>query len=318
MGSSWLPQEFDVPLTSGAALPGGTSIDVPEEEPLDLGDLAGDPAIAFRRTLGMLTTGATVVTTLRGQNVHGMPAGAFVSVSLTPPLVLVSLERRARLCAALQEGARFGVSVLAEGQAGLSERLAGRTGDDVPEARFVTVRDTPLVDGALAHLVARVVRSYWGGDHSLVLGQVEHARYGEGRPLLFHDGRYERIVEDPGVFAALPRELLDPLLARGEELAYGDGELLMRRGEPADALFLVLEGTVRVERPGRLTRLVPGDLVGEIEVLAGGPRIANIHAEGPVRVLRVPRDALLVALEADSRAAMALIEVLASRFRETA
>ena len=79
-----------------------------------------------------------------------------------------------------------------------------------------------------------------------------------------------------------------------------------------------LEGTVRVERPGRLTRLVPGDLVGEIEVLAGGPRIANIHAEGPVRVLRVPRDALLVALEADSRAAMALIEVLASRFRETA
>ena len=317
MGSSWLPQEFDVPLTPGAALPGGTSIDVPEE-PLDLGDLAGDPAIAFRRTLGMLTTGVTVVTTLRGQNVQGMPADAFASVSLAPPLVLVSLERRARLCAALQEGTRFGVSVLGEGQAGLSERLAGRTGDDLPAARFVTVRDTPLVDGALAHLVARVVRSYWGGDHSLVLGQVEHARDGEGRPLLFHDARYERIVEDPGVFAALPRELLDPLLARGEERAYGDGELLMRRGEPADALFLVLEGTVRVERPGRLTRLVPGDLVGEIEVLAGGPRIANIHAGGPVRVLRVPRDALLVALEADSRAAMVLIEVLASRFRETA
>jgi CRP-like cAMP-binding protein len=92
----------------------------------------------------------------------------------------------------------------------------------------------------------------------------------------------------------------------------------MRLGEPADALFLVLEGTVRVERPGRFTRLAAGDLVGEIEVLAGGPRIANIHAEGPVRVLRVPRDALLVALEADSRVAMALIEVLASRFRETA
>jgi hypothetical protein len=137
------------------------------------------------------------------------------------------------------------------------------------------------VDGALAHLVARIVRSYWGGDHSLFLGQVEYARYGEGRPLLFHGGRYGRIVDDPGVFAALPRELLDPLLARGEELAYGDGELLMRRGEPADALFLVLEGTVRVERPGRLTRLGPGDLVGEIEVLAGGPRIANIHAESP-------------------------------------
>lgn len=318
MGSSSLPQEFDVPLAVGAGLSGSTPIDVPDEEALDLGDLGGDAATAFRRTLGMFAPGVTVLTTRRGENVQGMTADACCSVSLSPPLVLVALDRRARLCSALAEGARFGVSVLAGGQAGLSERLAGRTGDELPEARFVTVRDTPLVDGALAHLVARVVRSYWGGDHSLVLGQVEHARYGEGRPLLFHGGRYERIVDDPGVFAALPRELLDPLLARGEELAYGDGELLMRRGEPADALFLVLEGTVRVERPGRLTRLVAGDLVGEIEVLARGPRIANIHAEGPVRVLRVPRDALLVALEADSRAAMALIEVLASRFRETA
>ena len=318
MGSSWLPEEFDVPLTAAADLPGGSSIDVPEQEPLDLGDLAGDPALAFRRTLGMFTSGVTLVTTRRGENVHGMPAGAFVSVSLSPPLVLVALERQAQLCSMLHDGTHFGVSVLADGQAGLTERLAGRTGDDLPEARFVTVRDTPLVDGALAHLVARVVRAYWGGDHSLFLGQVEHAHYGEGRPLLFHGGRYERIVDDPGVFAALPGELLDPLLARGEELAYGDGDTLMRRGEPADALFLVLEGTVRVERPGRFTQLGAGDLVGEIEVLAGGPRIANIHAEGTVRVIRVPRDALLVALEADARAAMALIEVLASRFRETA
>ena len=80
MGSSWLPEEFDVPLTAGAGLSGGTSIDVPGQEPLDLGDLAGDPALAFRRTLGMLTTGVTLVTTRRGENVHGMPAGAFVSV----------------------------------------------------------------------------------------------------------------------------------------------------------------------------------------------------------------------------------------------
>ena len=82
----------------------------------------------------------------------------------------------------LHEGTRYGVSVLADGQAGLSDRFAGREREEVPEPRFVTVRETPLVDGALAHLVARVVRSYWGGDHSLFLGQVEYARYGEGRP----------------------------------------------------------------------------------------------------------------------------------------
>jgi flavin reductase (DIM6/NTAB) family NADH-FMN oxidoreductase RutF len=319
VGPTSLPEEFDVPLTTGAGLSGGTQFDdVPDTETLDIGELAGDPAIAFRRTLGMFATGVTVLTTLRGDQVHGMTANAFMSVSLSPPLVLISLERRARLCSMLHEGTRYGVSVLADGQAGLSDRFAGRTSDDVPEPRFVTVRDTPLVDGALAHLVARVVRSYWGGDHSLFLGQVEYARYGEGRPLLFHGGRYERIVDDLGAFSALPKELLDPLLERGEEVSFADGQMVMRLGERADALYLLLEGTVRIERPGRVTQIGRGDLVGEIEVLAGGPRTANVHAEGPVRALRVPRDAVIAALEADSRAAMALIEVLAGRFRETA
>ncbi len=313
-----LPEEFDVPLTTGAGLSGGTQFDdVPDAETLDIGELAGDPAIAFRRTLGMFATGVTVLTTRRGDQVHGMTANAFMSVSLEPPLVLISLARQARLSSMLHEGTRYGVSVLADGQAGLSDRFAGRE-SEVPEPRFVTVRETPLVDGALAHLVARVVRSYWGGDHSLFLGQVEYARYGEGRPLLFHRGQYERIVDDPGVFSALPKALLDPLLARGDEVTFVDGETVMRLGEPADALYLVLEGAVRVERPGRLTQIVPGELVGEIQVLAGGPRTANVHAEGSVRMLRVPREAVIAALEADSRAAMGLIEVLANRFRELA
>jgi flavin reductase (DIM6/NTAB) family NADH-FMN oxidoreductase RutF len=311
-----LPDEFDVPLTTGAGLSGGTQFDdLPDNEALDIGGLEGDPAIAFRRTLGMFATGVTVLTTRNADQVHGMTANAFMSVSLNPPLVLISLDRRARLCSMLHEAMRFGVSVLADGQAALSDRFAGRVVEG-PEARFFVVHDTPLVDGALAHLVARVVRSYWGGDHSLFLGHVEYARYGEGRPLLFHGGRYERIVEDPRVFTQLPVELLEPIMARGEERTFDDGDLLMQRGERADALYLVLDGNVRVERPGRMTQMGPGDVVGEVEVLSGGPRTASIYAEGRVRALRLPREALIVALEDDSRAAMALIEVLASRFRE--
>ncbi len=193
-GVATLPDEFDVPLTTGAGLSGGTQFDdLPDAETLDVGELEGDPAIAFRRTLGMFATGVTVLTTRSGEQVHGMTANAFMSVSLSPPLVLISLDRRARLCSMLHEHMRYGVSVLADGQEGLSDRFAGRSSEGLPEPRFEIVRETPLVDGALAHLVARVVRSYWGGDHSLFLGQVEYARYGEGRPLLFHGGRYERL-----------------------------------------------------------------------------------------------------------------------------
>ncbi len=253
-----LPEEFDVPLTTGAGLSGGTQFDdVPDAETLDIGELAGDPAIAFRRTLGMFATGVTVLTTRRGDQVHGMTANAFMSVSLEPPLVLISLDapRAAVLDAPRGDALRRQRARRRPG--GALGPLRGPRGRGLPEPRFVIVRETPLVDGALAHLVARVVRSYWGGDHSLFLGQVEYARYGEGRPLLFHRGQYERIVDDPGVFSALPKALLDPLLARGEEVTFTDGETVMRLGEPADALYLVLEGAVRVERPGRLTRSSP-------------------------------------------------------------
>ena len=278
------PEEFAIELRGGfapGALEGlGDSAfdDVPDSEQIDVGDLEGDPAIAFRRTLGMFATGVTVLTTRAGEQVHGMTANAFMSVSLRPPLVLISLDRRARMCGMLHEGSRYGVSVLAQGQTELSDLFAGRAPAGV-EPAFTVVRDTPLVDGALAHFVARVVRSYWGGDHSLFLGQVEYTRYGEGEPLLYHGGRYERIVRDPELFSRLPAELLDQLLVRGRETRFAAGDVLMRRGEASDTLMLVTAGSVSVERPGRRLTLGPGSLVGEIEVLDPGVgRIATITA----------------------------------------
>jgi flavin reductase (DIM6/NTAB) family NADH-FMN oxidoreductase RutF len=183
------PSEFDFPLSwAGPDGIGETRFDeVAEAERPDVeGD---DPAIALRSTLGMFATGVTVITTLKGGQVHGMTANAFMSVSLDPALVLVSIDRRTKMCGLLYEGSRYGVSVLCETQSELSDRFAGRAVDSA-EPRFDVVRDTPLVDGALAHFVARVERSYWGGDHSLFLGRVEYARQHSGAPLLFHGGHY--------------------------------------------------------------------------------------------------------------------------------
>jgi flavin reductase (DIM6/NTAB) family NADH-FMN oxidoreductase RutF len=318
------PPEFDLAVRT--VLPGlvegieSPFDDVPEPELLESGSgLHSDPSIEFRRTLGMFATGVTVITTLFEDQVHGMTANAFMSVSLRPPLILISVDRRAKMNGLLREGVRYGVSVLEEHQTALSDRFAGRAADDAPEPLFEIVHDTPLVEGALAHLVARVVRSYWGGDHSLFLGQVEYVRYGEGVPLLFHGGRYERVVRDPRIFSALPHELLDPLIASGTERTFDDGAFLMERGEPGVTLYLLLEGGVRIERPGRTARLGPGELVGEIEILDPGEgRLADVVAEGPVRAIAVAQDDLRAALEAQPTAAWALLGVLASRFRESA
>jgi flavin reductase (DIM6/NTAB) family NADH-FMN oxidoreductase RutF len=190
------PAEFDFPVSfTGPDGIGATPFDdYVEAERIDVGDDDGqDPAVALRKTLGMFATGVTVITTLKGEQVHGMTANAFMSVSLEPPLVLISVDRRTKMCSMLHEGMHYGVSVLCATQSSLSDRFAGRTGENLPEPRFSVVHETPLVDGALAHFVARVEKSYWGGDHSLFLGRVEYARQNPGTPLLFHGGRYERL-----------------------------------------------------------------------------------------------------------------------------
>jgi flavin reductase (DIM6/NTAB) family NADH-FMN oxidoreductase RutF len=194
------PPEFDLPLVAAVPWAGPEGIGespydhVPEPEALDFPpELGTDPRIALRRTLGMFATGVTIVTTRVAEHVHGMTANAFMSVSLEPPLVLISVDRRTTMCGLLHEGRRFGVSVLAAEQSALSDRFAGRAGADSPEPAFAVVRDTPLVEDALAHFVAGVVRTYWGGDHSLFLGRVEYARCDTGAPLVFHGGRYERL-----------------------------------------------------------------------------------------------------------------------------
>ena len=317
------PQEFDLPLggffaSAPEGIGEGFLDEVPSEEELEIEEPAGrDPTVEFRRTLGMFPTGVTIITAQTGDQVHGMTANAFMSVSLRPPLVLISVDRRARMHSLLHEGSRYGISVLGDEQETLSDHFAGRADRDLPEPRFRVVRETPLLEGAVAQLVARVIRSYWGGDHSLFLGHVEYARYAEGRPLLFHGGRYERLLADAPVFGALAPEQRERLFAAGAERTYEGGQAIVRTGEPGNELYVVLEGTVRVERGGRtLAMFGPGEIVGEVAVLDGRPRSADLVAEERVRCLAVPRQALRAAIEAEPQVAWELLGVMASRLRD--
>jgi flavin reductase (DIM6/NTAB) family NADH-FMN oxidoreductase RutF len=314
------PVEFDLPVHGGFA-PIGIGEGFPDEAPEDELEIAGepgqDPAAAFRRTLGMFATGVTVVTTQAGDQVHGMTANAFMSVSLRPPLVVISVDRRAKMHALLHEGRRYGISVLADEQRGLSDRFAGRTGEGTEEVAFDLVHETPLVRGALAHLVARVVRSNWGGDHSLFVGQVEYARYGEGRPLLFQGGRYQHLLERAPVFSSLPAEILAAITAEGVERTFEPGAFVVREGDPGDELFVIIEGEARVERKGSaLATFGPGEFFGEIAVIDGRPRSADVVAASPLRALAISRELVRGTIEREPRAAWAMLEVLAGRLRD--
>ena len=107
------PNEFDLPLSGNAVWAGPDGIgdssfdDVPAPQAVELpAELGDDPRIALRRTLGMFATGVTIITTREADQVHGMTANAFMSVSLEPPLVLISVDRRTKMCACCTRAAR--------------------------------------------------------------------------------------------------------------------------------------------------------------------------------------------------------------------
>lgn len=154
----------------------------------------------FRRTLGQWASGVTVITTLRPEGIHGMTASAFSSVSLHPPLVLVCVDHRNRTHAYLEQAGVFCAHILAEGQEELSQRCAGRLGEDGKELADLSYRTgatgAPILDGCLAWLDCRILHAHDGGDHTIFVGQIEAASVNEtARPLLHWRGRYRRLAE---------------------------------------------------------------------------------------------------------------------------
>jgi flavin reductase (DIM6/NTAB) family NADH-FMN oxidoreductase RutF len=147
----------------------------------------------FRATMGRFATGVTVVTVGHEEHPHGMTANAFMSISLDPPLVLVSVDQRARMNQHLGMDVRYGVNVLSEQQEAIGRHFAGRPVDGL-RLEFVWHGDIPLIEGCVAHVVARVVDVYPAGDHTLYIGHVEYLNWWEKRPLLFFPGQYEQLI----------------------------------------------------------------------------------------------------------------------------
>jgi len=149
----------------------------------------------FKRALGQFASGVTVVTTL---DAKGRPLGltvtAFCSVSLDPPLVLVSIDNRSDAHEGFRASGLCGVSLLAEGQEDVSRRFARGGASKFEHVSLVTGRHgVLLVAGALAQIECRVAATLPGGDHTLYLGEVLTVRVSPGRPLVYQAGHYRRL-----------------------------------------------------------------------------------------------------------------------------
>ena len=147
----------------------------------------------YRSVMGHFVTGVTVVTAATPDGPVGMTANAVCSLSLEPLLLLVAFDNEARTLPAVKETGRFGVNVLAAGQADLARLFASKAPEREKFAGVAhTVHDgIPVIEGVLAWVGCRLERLIPGGDHTIGIGAVEAAEAGRGEPLIWYRGTYQ-------------------------------------------------------------------------------------------------------------------------------
>jgi len=152
----------------------------------------------FRNALGSFASGVTAVTTKDANGkLLGITVSAFCSVSLSPPMVLICIEKTAGCHYAFEESNVFVVNILREGEAETSELFASVIDNKFEEIDYsLGIDGVPILTNALATLECRVKFSYHGGDHSIFVGEVENISVDDGSPLMYFRGNYGRFEID--------------------------------------------------------------------------------------------------------------------------
>ncbi|MGH7871090.1 MAG: flavin reductase family protein [Candidatus Binatia bacterium] len=149
----------------------------------------------LRRVMGHFATGVTVITTQdKDGNPNGLTANAFMSLSLTPPLVLICVDKGAQCytCFELENG--FTVNFLSEEQEDVSRRFATKGIDKFAGLRWRRGENgAAIIDGVLGYAECRIAQCHDGGDHTIIVGEVVNADASGERPLLFYKGTYQRL-----------------------------------------------------------------------------------------------------------------------------
>ncbi len=146
----------------------------------------------FRQLLGRFATGVTVLTTRSADGEPiGMTANSLSSVSLEPPLVLVSVEHRHEMHSAMEQETHFVLNILSSDQEALSRRFAASERD---RFRGVSYRENErgiaVLDGVVAHIECEKHNTVPGGDHTIFIGLVIGGDATDRRPLLYYRGGY--------------------------------------------------------------------------------------------------------------------------------
>jgi flavin reductase (DIM6/NTAB) family NADH-FMN oxidoreductase RutF len=150
----------------------------------------------FRRLLSRFASGIAIITARDGERDVGMTVSAFCSVSLSPPLVLVCVDRGASMHDLLLHHPKLGISIVTCEHEAHCRRFADKNEterfDGVPVTRGTTA--VALLDDAMAHLECQLVQHCQAGDHTIFIAEVEAGEMREGQPLLYYRGQFAQLA----------------------------------------------------------------------------------------------------------------------------
>jgi flavin reductase ActVB len=149
----------------------------------------------FRAVLGRFPSGVTVVTTTGADGSdEGMTVSAFCSVSLTPPLVLICIEKSASVYGALTTARGFVINVLSAQQEQMGRRFSIIDIDRFEGVGFTrSANGYAILDDVLAVIECHRVALHDAGDHTIIVGEVDATRAESGTPLLYYRGGYAQL-----------------------------------------------------------------------------------------------------------------------------
>ena len=180
---------------------------------------------ALRDAFGCFMTGVTVVTTVQDGKPLGFTANSFSSVSLDPPLLLVSIANRSANLSAFTTGAGFAINILSEGQKDLSARFA-RPVDD----RFADLywrhgpAGNPVLAGVSAWFDCRLDQAVPAGDHTILIGRITGFEAGNAPGLGYYRGAYVTPATTAAQMPAGPDVVISAVIeADGQVLLVDDG-----------------------------------------------------------------------------------------------
>lgn len=150
-----------------------------------------------RAIMGRFATGVTVITTGREGSFGGLTANAVASLSLSPPLVMVAVEKTAHSHQQLLDSRAFAVNILSIDQQELSQRFAKPGPKEFADLAYRTCETgSPILDGTLGYADCRVVHVLPGGDHDIFVGEIVAGEARDGEPLLYFCGKYRQLREN--------------------------------------------------------------------------------------------------------------------------